>query len=62
MVCVCQHRLLVLLCLLSVLCRSPVGRFKLPQAPGKPQAQLRYAIFSCSNWVSQAVGSRLRVI
>lgn len=29
---------------------SPVGRFKLPQAPGKHQEQLRYAIFSCSNW------------
>ena len=41
--------------MLRALCRSPVGRFKLPQAPGKHQEQLRYAIFSCSNWVSSGL-------
>jgi alkaline phosphatase D len=29
---------------------SPVGRFKLPAAPGQPQAKLKYAVVSCSNW------------
>jgi alkaline phosphatase D len=29
---------------------SPVGRFKLPAAPGRLQAKLKYAIVSCSNW------------
>ncbi len=29
---------------------SLVGKFKLPAAPGKPQASLKYAIVSCSNW------------
>ncbi|KAL4423479.1 hypothetical protein ABPG77_003612 [Micractinium sp. CCAP 211/92] len=29
---------------------SPVGQFRLPPPAGKPLEQLRYAIFSCSNW------------
>eukprot|EP00798_Chlamydomonas_sp_ICE-L_P010626 gene10626-12302_t len=29
---------------------SPVGKFKLPAAPGAPQTKLTYAVVSCSNW------------
>lgn len=39
--------------------RSPIGQFRLPPPAGKPLNQLRYAIFSCSNWQVPSGGCRV---